>query len=307
MTQHAIEDKVKNNKAQNQENKILNGKEVSKALLAKLKSELSALQATGAEPPKLVVILVGEDPASQVYTRRKAKVAQEIGMASELLVLPKNTEEATLLEVIKKQNDDPAVHAILIQLPLPKHLNESRILNAVLPAKDVDGFHPVNLGRLLSGDIPPALPCTPAGIMKILAFYNVPISGKHAVIIGRSTIVGKPMGLLLLNANATVTYCHSRTENLSEICAQADILVAAVGHPEMITAEYVKPGAVVIDVGINHINIPETDKTRLVGDVAFDEVSAKVSLITPVPGGVGPMTIATLMANTLALYKTQQS
>ncbi len=284
-------------------NKILNGKEVSQALLSELKAELAQLKASGAQTPKLVVILVGEDPASQVYTKRKAKVAKEIGMDSELLVLPKDTSQEDLLQEIAKQNNDPKVHAILIQLPLPKHLDESTILNAVLPSKDVDGFHPVNLGRLLSGDTPPALPCTPAGIMKILDFYNVPISGKHAVIIGRSTIVGKPMGLLLLNANATVTYCHSRTENLPAICAQADILVAAVGRPEMVTADYIKPNAVVIDVGINRIDVPETSKSKLVGDVNFDSASKNASLITPVPGGVGPMTIATLMANTLALYK----
>ncbi len=286
-------------------NKLMSGKDVSQALLDELKGELDAMKTSGAKLPKLVVILVGEDPASQVYTKRKAKVAQEIGMASELITLPKTTTEAELLTLIEQKNDDPSVHALLIQLPLPKHLNESRILNAVSPTKDVDGFHPVNLGRLLSGDTPPALPCTPAGIMKMLSFYKVPISGKHAVVIGRSTIVGKPMSLLLLSENATVTICHSRTKDLPQACAQADILVAAVGRPEMVTADYVKPGAVVIDVGINRVKNPETGKTKLVGDVDFASVSPKASLITPVPGGVGPMTIATLMANTLALYKAQ--
>ncbi len=277
--------------------KLMDGKKASEKLLAQLRNELAALQAAGKPRPQLVVLLVGEDPASQVYTRRKAKVARDIGMASELLIFPADYPQADLLARIAELNADGAVHGILVQLPLPGHIDEKAVLNAVDPAKDVDGFHPVNLGRMLSGDLPPALPCTPSGIMTLLEEHGVAIAGKHAVVIGRSTIVGKPMGLLLLQANATVTFCHSRTQNLAEVCRTADILVAAIGIPRKITADYVKPGAVVIDVGINR-----TDDGSLVGDVDFESVSPVASLITPVPGGVGPMTIATLMANTLALY-----
>lgn len=282
------------------EQKLIDGKKTSKKRLEQLKTELSELQALGKPQPKLVVILVGEDPASQVYTKRKTKVAHEIGLASELLTFPADFPQAELLALIERLNADGTVHGVLIQLPLPQHIDEKTVLNAVDPDKDVDGFHPMNLGRLLSGDLPPALPCTPAGIMTLLDEYSVDLTGKHAVVIGRSTIVGKPMGLLLLQANATVTFCHSRTQNLSEICQTADILVAAIGIPQKITAEYVKPGAVVIDVGINR-----TNDGRLVGDVNFESVLPKASLITPVPGGVGPMTIATLMANTLALYRAR--
>lgn len=282
------------------QDKLIDGKKTSQKLLEQLKAELSELKAAGKPQPKLVVILVGEDPASQVYTKRKAKVARDIGMASELLTFPKDFPQADLLALIKRLNSDETVHGILVQLPLPKHIDEKVVLNAVNPAKDVDGFHPVNLGRLLSGDLPPALPCTPSGIMTLLADHGVEIAGKRAVVIGRSTIVGKPMGLLLLQANATVTFCHSRTRDLPAVAREADILVAAIGIPQKITAEYVKPGAVVIDVGINR-----TDDDRLVGDVDFESVSQTASLITPVPGGVGPMTIATLMANTLALYRAR--
>lgn len=281
---------------------ILDGKAISSQLTGALTEQVARLKADSKPLPKLVVIIVGDDAASQVYVKRKAKVAHQIGMDSDLICLPVDTSQTALLEQIETLNNDTAVNAILVQLPLPKHLDENTILNSVLPAKDVDGFHPVNLGRLLSGDLPPALPCTPKGMMTMLEKTGVDLSGKHAVVVGRSTIVGKPMAQLLLNANATVTICHSKTQNLPQVCKQADILVAAVGRPEMITADYVKDGAVVLDVGINR-----TKDGKLVGDVDFGSVQPKAAFITPVPGGVGPMTIATLMQNTLALYQAQQN
>lgn len=277
---------------------LLDGKLVSQTRLAALKTKLATLP-NNAQTPKLVVVLVGDDPASQVYVGRKTKVAGEIGLASDLITLPANTEESAVLDHINRLNNDDSVHGVLVQLPLPKHLNTQAILHAVDPAKDVDGFHPFNLGRLLAGDTDEtcALPCTPAGMMSILGHYEIPVSGKHAVVVGRSTIVGKPMAQLLLQANATVTLCHSRTADLASHTRQADILVAAVGQPGMITADMVKPGATVLDVGINRL-----DNGKLTGDVAFDEVSQVAGAITPVPGGVGPMTIATLMENTVKLY-----
>lgn len=279
---------------------VLDGKLVSQQHLARLKEQLAALPAN-ASKPKLVVVLVGDDPASQVYVGRKTKVAEEIGMASELISLPENTEQHTLLDTIHRLNTDSSVHGILVQLPLPKHINTQAVLHAVEPTKDVDCFHPFNLGRLLAGenDDHMALPCTPAGMMSILKHYNIPISGKHAVVIGRSTIVGKPIAQLLLQANATVTLCHSRTEELAKHTQSADILIAAVGIPNMVTADMVKPGAVVLDVGINRL---ETGK--LTGDVDYRSVQPVAGAITPVPGGVGPMTIATLMENTYKLYLT---
>jgi methylenetetrahydrofolate dehydrogenase (NADP+)/methenyltetrahydrofolate cyclohydrolase len=279
---------------------ILDGKHVSQQHLARLKEQLAALPAE-VPKPKLVVVLVGDDPASQVYVRRKTKVAHEIGMASELITLAKNTEQQTLLNTIERLNADSTVHGILVQLPLPKHIDTQAVLHAVSPSKDVDGFHPFNLGRLLAGenDQHMALPCTPAGMISILKHYNIPISGKHAVVIGRSTIVGKPIAQLLLQANATVTLCHSRTENLASHTQSADILIAAVGIPNMVTADMVKPGATVLDVGINRL-----DNGKLTGDVDYDNVQPIAGAITPVPGGVGPMTIATLMENTYKLYLT---
>ncbi len=282
---------------------ILDGKAVSQQRLAELATvlqRLSAERATDEHPPKLVVVLVGDDPASQVYTRRKTTVAQEIGLESELITLPGNTTEADVLALIATLNADATVHGILVQLPLPRHINQQTVLHSVAPHKDVDGFHPYNLGCLLAGDDIPyqALPCTPAGMMSILKHYDIEIAGQHAVVIGRSTIVGKPMAQLLLAANATVTLCHSRTANLASHTQQADIVVAAVGQPNMVTASMLKPGAVVLDVGINRL--PDG---RLCGDVDFDSAKTVASYITPVPGGVGPMTIATLMENTVNLYQ----
>jgi methylenetetrahydrofolate dehydrogenase (NADP+)/methenyltetrahydrofolate cyclohydrolase len=277
--------------------KILDGKLVSQQVLDGLAEELRGLQGKMSLLPKLVVVLVGEDPASQVYVNKKAKTAQKIGMASELLTYPADTTEAQLLEVIRQLNADETVHGILVQLPLPRSINSFSIINAIAPHKEVDGLHPMNLGLVLTGDGSACAPCTPAGVMSLLKAYHVPLAGKHAVIVGRSNIVGKPMGLLLLQENATVTYCHSKTANLSDVLRQGDIVVAAVGVPNMVKGEDLKPGAVVVDVGINRVH------GKLVGDVDFASASERASFITPVPGGVGPMTIATLMANTLAMYK----
>lgn len=276
---------------------ILDGKKVSQQVVEALSLELQAIHASGAMLPKLVVVLVGDDPASQVYVGKKAKMAQKIGMLSELLTFPAQTTQAELLAVIQRLNVDASVHGILVQLPLPKHINTLEIITAVDPKKDVDGLHPLNLGLLMTGDPLACKPCTPAGVITLLKAYNVPLAGQHAVVLGRSNIVGKPMGMLLLQENATVSYCHSKTANLAAFTCQADILVAAVGVPKLVTADFIKPGATVVDVGINRLD------GKLVGDVDFESVAEKAGFITPVPGGVGPMTIATLMANTLALYK----
>lgn len=275
--------------------RILDGKLVAAEVLNQVQHEIAALQQRIL--PKLVVVLVGDDPASQVYVNKKAKTAQKIGMLSELILLPVDTSQETLCSEIHRLNADSTVHGILVQLPLPKHIDTQTIIQLVAPEKDVDGLHPFNLGRLLTGDPKACKPCTPAGVMTLLQHYHVPLSGKQAVVLGRSNIVGKPMGLLLLEQNATVTYCHSRTANLSDVLRQADILVAAVGVPRMVKADQVKPGAVVVDVGINRVD------GKLCGDVDFDSVAEKASFITPVPGGVGPMTIATLMSNTLKMYR----
>jgi methylenetetrahydrofolate dehydrogenase (NADP+) / methenyltetrahydrofolate cyclohydrolase len=274
---------------------ILDGKLVAGEVLNQVQREIAALK--HAVLPKLVVVLVGDDPASQVYVNKKAKTAQKIGMLSELILLPGDTSQETLCAEIRRLNEDTTVHGILVQLPLPKHIDTQAIIQLVAPEKDVDGLHPYNLGRLLTGDPRACKPCTPAGVMTLLHHYNVPLAGKQAVVLGRSNIVGKPMGLLLLEQNATVTYCHSRTANLSDVLRQADILVAAVGVPRMLKADQVKPGAVVVDVGINRVD------GKLCGDVDFEPVAEKASFITPVPGGVGPMTIATLMSNTLKMYR----
>ncbi|WP_373532989.1 bifunctional methylenetetrahydrofolate dehydrogenase/methenyltetrahydrofolate cyclohydrolase FolD [Vampirovibrio sp.] len=280
---------------------ILDGKLTSQNLLDSLSVELGALTAQGAPLPKLVVVLVGDDPASQVYVNKKAKTAQKIGMLSQLLTYPQATSQAELLAVIAQLNQDASVHGILVQLPLPKHINTLDVITAIDPKKDVDGLHPLNMGLLMSGDPSACKPCTPAGVMTLLNAYQVPLAGKNAVVLGRSNIVGKPMGLLLLQENATVTYCHSKTADLPAVCRQADILVAAVGVPNLVTADFIKPGAAVIDVGINRL------EGKLVGDVDFASAAQKAGFITPVPGGVGPMTIATLMANTLFLYRQAQS
>ncbi len=268
---------------------IINGKETA----ATIRAELAQAVKESYIRPGLAVILVGEDPASQVYVRNKKKACDEIGYYSETHLLPTNTPQEDLLALVRKLNTDPKIHGILVQLPLPKHLDENAVIAAISPDKDVDAFHAENVGKIMQGTYR-FLPCTPAGVMELLHRYQVEISGKNCVVLGRSNIVGKPMAMLLLHANGTVTICHSKTKNLAEICRNADILVVAIGKPEFVTADMVKPGAVVIDVGINR----RTDGT-LCGDVNYQEVEPIASMITPVPGGVGPMTIAMLMKNTL--------
>lgn len=276
----------------------IDGKQAAADLRAALKLEVEALQKEKNITPGLTVILVGEDPASQVYVRNKVKQTQEVGMISNEIRLPDTTTEAELLAQLDALNNDAAVHGILVQLPLPKHINESTVIAAIAPEKDVDGFHAMNSGRLVNGEEGALVPCTPQGCI-ILAKKHLgdDLSGKHAVVIGRSNIVGKPVSLLLLQENCTVTIAHSRTANLPEVCKQADILVAAVGRPEFVQADWVKPGATVIDVGINRIEVD--GKGKLVGDVDYNGVKDICGAITPVPGGVGPMTIACLLKNTV--------
>lgn len=276
--------------------KLINGKVISQAVKDRICAEVAELKAAGTTPG-LAVIIVGNDPASEVYVGSKERTCNELGMYSEKYALPADTTEDELLKLIDKLNRDPKIHGILCQLPLPKHLDEKSVINAIAPEKDVDAFHPQNVGRIMIGDYD-FLPCTPAGIMEMLKYENIETRGKHCVVIGRSNIVGKPMAMLMLHADSTVTVCHSKTENLKEICRQADILIAAVGKARFVTADMVKPGAVVIDVGMNR---PEGGK--LCGDVDFENVEPLCSAITPVPGGVGPMTIATLMQNTLNAAK----
>lgn len=273
---------------------IIDGKAFSSALCDKVTAAVLRLQAQHGITPGLAVILVGEDPASEVYVRNKKKKTVELGMQSFDTHLPASVSQQELLSQIDAFNKNPEVHGILVQLPLPKHIDEHVIINAVSPAKDVDGFHVANVGKLTTGQKDALISCTPLGcLMLIQDVLGEDLSGKHAVIVGRSNIVGKPMAQLLLNHNATVTVCHSRTRQIESIAKQADILVAAVGKPKMIGPEWVKDGAVIIDVGINRLD------GKLVGDVDFDAVKDKVSAITPVPGGVGPMTIACLLRNTL--------
>ena len=266
---------------------ILNGKEVSEKRLSALHQEISKSGLT----PCLATIIVGEDPASQMYVRMKHAACERVGIKSEGFVYSDSITEAELLGVIERLNNDPKVHGILIQLPLPKHINTGAVLKAVAPAKDVDGFHPVNLGFLLENE-PGLRPCTPQGIMNLLFEYNINPAEKHAVVIGRSTDVGKPIAALLLNADATVTITHSKTKNIKAHTKSADIIVSAVGRANFVTADMISPGCVIVDVGINHVD------GKLCGDVDFENVSELASAITPVPGGVGPMTIATLMENT---------
>ncbi len=279
---------------------ILDGKKLAESLREELAAKVAAFTAKHGRAPGLEVVLVGEDPASQVYTRNKEKTANELGIRGVLHRLPADASEEAVLALVKKLNADDAVDGILVQLPLPKHIAERKVLELIDPAKDVDGFHPMNAGLLASG-LPALVPCTPVGCMHLLALSGVELAGAHAVVVGRSNIVGKPVAQLLLAKNATVTIAHSKTRDLPELCRSADVLVAAVGRPEMIRGDWVKPGAVVIDVGINRVPLEggEPGKTRLVGDVAYDEAKARAGAITPVPGGVGPMTIACLMQNTL--------
>lgn len=275
---------------------ILSGKTVSARIKENLKTEIENLKKNGTLPG-LAVIIVGEDPASKVYVGRKEAMCTELGMHSEKFALPEETTQEELVALVEKLNNDDSIHGILVQLPLPKHLDEKAVINTIRPEKDVDAFHPVNVGKIMIGDYD-FVPCTPAGIMELIAESNVEIEGKNCVVIGRSNIVGKPMSMLLLHKNGTVTTCHSRTKDLKEVTKQADILVAAVGRANFVTADMVKPGAVVIDVGMNRL-----EDGKLVGDVAFDEVEKVAGAITPVPGGVGPMTIAMLMQNTLTAAK----
>ena len=279
---------------------LLNGKELAQKLQQEMTQEVTELKKKGLQPG-LAVILVGEDPASQVYVRNKERAANNIGMYSLVYRLPETTSEADLIAKIEELNHDDKVHGILVQLPLPKHINEDLVLDTIDPAKDVDGFHPMNLGNLFAGK-PTMIPCTPAGIMELIKLSGMDLAGKNAVIIGRSNIVGKPMAHLLLQANATVTICHSKTKDLPKVAKQADILVVAIGRANFVTADFVKEGAVVIDVGINR-----DENNKLTGDVKFDEVAPLTSYITPVPGGVGPMTITMLMRQTIDAAKRKEN
>ena len=271
---------------------ILNGKQVAAEIRAELKVRAEALRKDGVVPC-LAVLLAGDDPASKIYVRNKKRACEEIGIESRELLFPESVTEEELIAQIRALNEDAAVDAMLVQLPLPRHINEARVLAEIAPEKDADGFHVVNAGRLFTGQTS-VLPCTPAGCMELLRRANVEFSGKHAVVVGRSNIVGKPMAMLLLNEHCTVTVCHSRTKDLARFTRDADILVAAVGRPGMITGDMIKPGAAVIDVGINRL-----DNGKLMGDVDFASAEPVAGAITPVPGGVGPMTIAMLMQNAI--------
>lgn len=275
---------------------MISGKDVAAEIKLKLEQEVQDLLQQGITPG-LTVVVVGEDPASQVYVRNKGKECEKIGMRSEIIRLPETTSEAELLSILDQLNHNVDVHGILVQLPLPKHISEEAILLAIDPAKDVDGFHPVNVGNMVIGG-ESYLPCTPAGVIELIKRTGLDMSGKHAVIIGRSNIVGKPVSMLLLRENATVTICHSRTNNIQDITKQADILIAAVGRANLVKRDWVKPGAVVIDVGVNRL-----DTGKLAGDVDFEDVKEVAGYITPVPGGVGPMTITMLLQNTLQAAK----
>jgi methylenetetrahydrofolate dehydrogenase (NADP+)/methenyltetrahydrofolate cyclohydrolase len=280
---------------------IIDGKKVAAQVLDEVKADIAQLKEKGIIPG-LAVVLVGDDPASQVYVSSKVKKCAELGMESRKIVLPADASQEALLEVIHTLNDDPAIHGILVQSPPPPHIDEAAVVAEINPAKDVDGFHSENVAKLVLEDESGFVPCTPLGCMRLLKAAGIETSGASAVVIGRSMIVGKPMAHLLMSkqANATVTVAHSRTKNLPELCRQADIIVAAIGRPGFVTADFVKDGAVVIDVGINRVKDETAAKGyRIVGDVAYDEVAPKCRAITPVPGGVGPMTIAMLMANTV--------
>ncbi|MDO4742998.1 MAG: bifunctional methylenetetrahydrofolate dehydrogenase/methenyltetrahydrofolate cyclohydrolase FolD [bacterium] len=279
--------------------KLIDGREISAAVKNNIADQVAQLAQKGITTG-LAVIIVGDDPASKVYVGSKKRACAELGIKSEEYALPADTTQEQLLDIIAQLNMRSDINGILCQLPLPKHIDEKTVIDAILPSKDVDAFHPVNVGRIMIGDFD-FLPCTPAGIMEMLKYSQIDVEGKHCVVIGRSNIVGKPMAMLMLHKNATVTICHSKTQNLAEICRQADILVAAVGRAKFVTADMVKDGAVVIDVGMNR---PDG---KLCGDVDFDSVAEKCSAITPVPGGVGPMTIAMLMQNTLTAAKRQNN
>lgn len=278
---------------------IIDGKKVSAQVKEEVKRQTLELKETHKITPGLAVVIVGDDPASRVYVNNKKKACEFVDFKSEEYALPAETKQEELLNLVETLNNKKDINGILVQLPLPKHLDDKAVIEAISPLKDVDAFHAVNVGKIMLGEYD-FLPCTPAGVMEMLHSYNIEVSGKNCVVIGRSNIVGKPMAMLLLHENGTVTICHSRTKNLAEICSQADILVAAVGRPKFVTADMVKEGAVVIDVGMDR-----DENGKLCGDVDFENVKEKCSFITPVPGGVGPMTISTLMKNTLKACKIQ--
>ncbi len=276
--------------------KLIDGKKIAEKLRNELKEKVAKLK----EKPGLAVVLVGDNPASKIYVSMKEKKCKELGFYSKKIILPENTEEIKLLTLIDELNQDKKIHGMLVQLPLPKQINEQLIIDAILPHKDADGFNPINMGNMLTGNNF-IIPATPKGIMKLIESTGVNLEGKHAVVVGRSNIVGKPISILLQQKNCTVTMCHSRTKPLEEYTKQADILVAAIGKPRMITKDMVKKGAIVIDVGTNRL-----ENGKLCGDVDFDEVKKVASYITPVPGGVGPMTIACLLENTLECMELQK-
>ncbi len=279
---------------------LLDGKALAKKIQSELKEKITQLEPKMGRPPGLAVLMVGDNPASAVYVRNKERACQRVGIASMGQHFPENATQEELTQVIIDLNQDDRVDGILVQLPLPKHLDSIALLHQIAPDKDADGLHPVSLGKLVRSEAG-LRSCTPAGVMKLLQEYELALEGKKAVVIGRSILVGKPIALMLLEKNATVTIAHSRTQDLGAVCREADIIVAAVGRPEMITREMVKSGAVVIDVGINRVETSD-GKSKLVGDVAFDEVSEVASYITPVPGGIGPMTVAMLLSNTVESY-----
>lgn len=280
--------------------RIIDGKAISAQIRAEIKTETQTFIEDHGYAPGLAVVIVGSDPASQVYVRNKKRACEEVGFLSESYDLPESTTEEELISLIEKLNNSDHIHGILVQLPLPSHIDEKKVLLTIVPEKDVDAFHPENVGKIMIGDYS-FLPCTPAGVMQLIERSRFEVAGKKCVVIGRSNIVGKPMAMLLLHANGTVTICHSKTENLSDVCREADILVASIGKANFVTADMVKDGAVVIDVGINRL--PDG---KLCGDVNFAEVAPKASYITPVPGGVGPMTITMLMKNTLTAAQEQR-
>jgi len=280
---------------------LLDGKALAQKIQRELQQTIADLVPKAGRSPGLAVLMVGDNPASAVYVRNKEKACEKLGMVSFGQHFPADVDQETLEKAIANLNEDDRVDGILVQLPLPDHLDSVQLLHTIAPEKDADGLHPVNLGHLVRGEAG-LRSCTPAGVMRLLAEYNLDVAGKNAVVLGRSILVGKPLALMLLEQNATVTIANSRTQNLAEITRQADILVAAIGKPEFVTADMVKPGAIVVDVGINRLELPD-GKAKLVGDVAFDQVAAIASYITPVPGGIGPMTVTMLLANTVESYR----
>lgn len=280
--------------------KIINGKELSEKIKNEIRNELAELKKDGVIPG-LAVIIVGDDPASRIYVDLKKRDCEEVGIASYEYALPKETEEKELLTLIEKLNKDKRINGILVQCPLPSQINQDKVINAISPEKDVDAFHPINVGKMVAGN-PQFLPCTPAGVMEMIKSCGIEVEGKECVVVGRSNIVGKPQAILLLSQNGTVTICHSKTKNLEEVCRRADILVAAVGKPKIIKGSFIKPGSVVIDVGTNRYH-----NNKLVGDVDFEEASKIAYAISPVPGGVGPMTRVMLLKNTVKAFALQAS